>query len=425
MNAKKFVARTSKEALSQIRLELGPDAVILSNRKVAAGIEIVALAGADLSRLTEMQTQNKVVVAPQPKKVAAPMAGLAAMQAARAANKAAPVVQTPAPVAKQAQPEQIVAPGMIEQQQGILTEIKSMRSMLQEQLACIAWSEVNKNSPERAKLLRELLNSGFSPELSRQLLDRMPDDAPKSWVKQVIGHNLKTVRQEDSIITRGGIYALVGPTGVGKTTTAAKLAARAVVRYGASKVALVSSDSYRIGAHEQLGIYAKMLGVVVHQARDANELRHVLSKLRDKHLVLIDTMGMGQRDTRVAEQAKMYDACGVRRLLMLNAASSGETLEEVARKYRSMGVIGCILTKLDEAVTLGSSLDVALRHKLSLHYLTNGQRVPEDIHDVNMEYLLHRALKQGVQAEAFVLDELELPPLMAAGGMMPRTQAGI
>ena len=235
-------------------------------------------------------------------------------------------------------------------------------------------------------------------------------------MRQVLGINLRVVAQEEDVVVRGGVVALIGPTGVGKTTTTAKLAARAVVRYGADKVALITTDSYRIGAHEQLRIYGKILGVAVQAVRDTEDLRLTLSALKNKHLVLIDTIGMGQRDNRVAGQNEMFDACGVQRLLLLNATSSGDTLDDVVRIYNGPGVVGCIPTKLDEAVSLGTVLDVAVRHKLALHYITNGQRVPEDLHEVNLEYLLHRAFKPAGKAAPFVLQELEFPALMAGMG---------
>jgi flagellar biosynthesis protein FlhF len=216
---------------------------------------------------------------------------------------------------------------------------------------------------------------------------------------------------------------LTGPTGVGKTTTTAKLAARAVVRYGADSVALITTDSYRIGALEQLRIYGKILGVAVHAARDTGDLRVTLSGLKHKRLVLIDTMGMGQRDKRVKEQAEMFVTAGVQRLLLLNATSSGDTLEDVVRMYNGNGVIGCIATKLDEAVTLGAVLDVMMRHKLALHYVANGQRVPEDLHEVNMAYLLHRAFESaGKLPAAFAAQELDIPALMAGQAVHASTR---
>lgn len=297
-----------------------------------------------------------------------------------------------------------------------------MHNIMQEQLACLSWSDMSQRDPQRTRMLRSLLNAGFSPVLSRRLLEKMPADADLSWVRKVLGHNLRIAAAQEDVVVRGGIVALTGPTGVGKTTTTAKLAARAVVRYGADKVALLTTDSYRIGAHEQLRIYGKILGVAVHVVRDTEDLRLTLSGLKHKHLVLVDTIGMGQRDSRVAEQTEMFNATGVQRLLLLNATSSGDTLDDVVRMYHGAGVIGCIPTKLDEAVNLGTVLDVAVRHKLILHYIANGQCVPEDLHEVNLEYLLHRTFRQAAKPAPFDLNELEYPALMAGLGTAPGTR---
>ena len=299
-----------------------------------------------------------------------------------------------------------------------------MHSMLRQQLAALSWNDAQQRDPQRAALMRRMLNSGFSALLSRQLLDKMPADNTQGehWVKQVLRRNLQVAGEADDIVAKGGVYALIGPTGVGKTTTTAKLAARAVVRYGADKVALLTTDSYRIGAYEQLRIYGKILGVAVHAVKDADDLRLTLSALRHKHLVLIDTVGMGQRDERVGDQKEMFDAAGVERLLLLNATSGGDTLEDVVRMYQKTEdrgqrtesmVIGCIVTKLDEAVNLGAVLDVVVRHRLVLHYMANGQRVPEDLHPVNPDYLLHRALKPTEEKTPFTMNEQDLSALMA------------
>lgn len=471
MNAKKFIAATSREALLMVRNELGADAVILSNRKVDEGVEITALASADLAKMTEpkkmviepVPTQRSSAAAAQNKYVAADDAELsyddfssevfyetttaatishpAKLQKPQQAVSYNPATKRLAEKLIAEQPkinnqtvryvEPEVAPvaaavpaAIIAEQQGILSEIKSMRNMMQEQIACLSWSDMQHRDPQRAQMLRSMLNAGFSPALSRQLLEKMPAEADISWVHQVLGNNLRVATQEEDVVVRGGVYALIGPTGVGKTTTTAKLAARAVVRYGADKVALLTTDSYRVGAHEQLRVYGKILGVEVHAVRDTEDLRLTLSALKRKHLVLIDTMGLGQRDSRVAEQTEMFNAAGVQRLLLLNATSSGDTLEDVVHKYNGAGVIGCIPTKLDEAGTLGTVLDVAVRHKLALHYITSGQRVPEDLHEVNLEYLLHRTFKAAAKAAPFTLRELDFPALMAGlGAASPAREA--
>ena len=430
MNARKFIAASSRDALKLVRIELGADAVILSNRKVAEGVEIVAVAGSELAHLSETRVSGGGATGaarPGPVTSARGWGGTSQVDAqvqvpgtlsARGANQAAALG---AKVLEANTMRESVAANKTRdttaEQQTLLSEIKNMRNMMQEQMARLSWSDLQQRDPVRSGLLRDMLNVGFSPMLSRQLLDKIPANGGLDWLRRILGHNLRVATVQEDVVARGGVYALVGPTGVGKTTTTAKMAARAVVRYGADKVALVTTDSYRIGAHEQLKIYGKILGVSVHAVRDTEDLKLTLSGLKHKHLVLIDTMGVGQRDSRVAEQAQMFDTVGVQRLLLLNATSSGGTLDDVVKMYGGTGVIGCIPTKLDEAVTLGTVLDVVVRHKLTMHYIASGQRVPEDLHEVNLEYLLHRVFKDvGKTSPAFAMQEAELPTFMAGMG---------
>ena len=205
-------------------------------------------------------------------------------------------------------------------------------------------------------------------------------DAALAWARNELVTHLPVLGSEDTFLS-GGVYALVGPTGVGKTTTLAKLAARCVAREGRDQVAMLTTDNFRIGALEQLQIYGRLMGVPTHSVRDAGELRRLLAELGSRKIVLIDTTGISQRDRHVAEQAAMLCDAGktVRRLLVLNAASQGDTLDEVAHAYRNgvgEDVAGCIITKLDEASRLGAALDTAIRHRLPIHYMSVGQKVP-------------------------------------------------
>jgi flagellar biosynthesis protein FlhF len=426
MNARKFIAANSREALKLVRIELGEDAVILSNRKVNEGVEIVAMAGSELAHLSETRVSETRVTAPRVEKprtesrMEATRDSLSPQALHQAALLGAKVIEANAA----REMEQTMQVGKSDTSaEHLLGELKSMHNMMQEQMACMSWANMQQQDPKRSGLLRDLINVGFSPSLSRLLLDKMPNDADITWVRRILAHNLHTAQAKDDIVARGGVYALVGPTGVGKTTTTAKLAARAVVRYGADKVALVTTDSYRIGAHEQLKIYGKILGVAVHAVRDTSDLKLTLSGLKHKHLVLIDTMGVGQRDSRVAEQAKMFDEVGAARILLLNATSAGGTLDDVIKMYGGKNVIGCIPTKLDEAASLGTVLDVIARHKLVMHYIASGQRVPEDLHEVNVEYLLHRTFKEIGKPASFDLQDLEFPAFMA--GVMAKPNMGV
>ena len=457
MNIRKFIAPTAREALKEIRNELGEEAVILSNRTTFQGVEIIAMANEEMVRLSgSMNLAGRPVLkkpepvrhefakagAPESVKAvsagavnsrrdaisyAQPKAGRSEavrpeskrLDAVRPEQSRQPVKSEPVPrPAVEVERAQEPCRTTLAAEASILSEIKAMHNMLQKQIETLSWNNVQQRDPQRAGLLRRMLNAGFSTLLARQLLDKMPAGNEKGefWIKQVLKRNVRVAGAADDIVAKGGVYALIGPTGVGKTTTTAKLAARAVVRYGADKVALLTTDSYRIGAYEQLKIYGKILGVAVHAVKGADDLRLTLAALRHKHLVLIDTVGMGQRDERVTEQSEMFDAAGVQRLLVLNATSGGETLEDVVRMYHSNKVIGCIATKLDEAINLGAVLDVVVRHRLVMYFMANGQRVPEDLHLVNIDVLLHRAFKPAEEKTPFTLGALEFPTVMAGSG---------
>jgi flagellar biosynthesis protein FlhF len=300
-----------------------------------------------------------------------------------------------------------------------------MRALFQEQMAQLAWHESMRRSPLRTRLARDLLLAGYSATLARTLTERLPDDfnatEAGSWLAAVLARNLPTIGTEDELVTRGGVYALIGPTGVGKTTTTAKLAARCAVRYGAAKLALLTTDSYRVGAQDQLRIYARILGVAVHTVSDRHDLAQALASVRGKHLVLIDTVGIGQRDSRVTEQAQLLARPEISRVLLLNAAAQAETLDEVvttdarAPEPNQEWLAGAIVTKLDEAARTGAVLDVAIRHRLRLQYITSGQRVPEDIALPNARYLVDRSLRAGMRPSAFSFGADELP-LVTGGG---------
>ncbi len=391
MSVKKFIAKTSREALKLVRDQLGPDAVILTTRETAEGMEILAVGQEDLTGLIGMERSNQMVKpAAQASQVAAPKTkpGGYSEQTFSAFKPRRLEAHTPPLVASKTES------GL---DFDVMAEIRSMRGMLEQQLSRLAWDETSRRRPLRIKLLQTMLDSGFSAALARHVTEHAKDDCSEAeahlWLKSVLAKNITAVPAASGLVDSGGVYALVGPTGVGKTTTAAKLAARCVVKYGAQKLGLITTDNYRIGAQDQLRIYGKILGVPVQAVQDETGLASLLDGMREKHLVLIDTVGMGQRDARVAEQTALFGALPVKRVVLLNAASQSETLDDVVRAYQGSGLSGAILTKLDEAVKLGGALDVLVRYRLALHFVTNGQRVPEDLHVMSPDLLLHRALR--------------------------------
>jgi flagellar biosynthesis protein FlhF len=303
---------------------------------------------------------------------------------------------------------------------GVVSEIGALRKVLEDHLGGLVWGDLQRRSPVQARLLRDMLRAGFGPGLSRFVIEHLPAgfDAEKGlrWIQATLARNLRCAL-EDDLVTRGGVYALLGPTGVGKTTTTAKLAARCMVRHGAERLALLTTDNYRIGAHEHLRIFGRILGVPVNAVSDADDLRATLADLSGKHTVLIDTVGMSQRDKKVAEQIGMLCGSGrpVNRLLLLSACSGADVLEQTVKAYRGNGgLAGVILTKADEAVGLGGALDVIIRHRLQLQYVSNGQRVPEDLHAPRCEYLLHRALSQAGETPALTLTDEDVPAMLGA-----------
>ncbi len=499
MNVKRYFAQTAREALRMLKDELGPDAVVLSNRAANGGVEILALPAGEVATLQRARSQAQAAAAAAasaPKPAAAaprpaqgadffdddfrvslsraasqrPAAAAAApAAAARPAPARAPEMQpfnpprvelnrevfnaasaqvrrpaappaTPpaarSPLRSEAprQPEATPPrprPAGVEEEARIralesansqmATELAAIRGMIERQLAGFAWGEMSRTSPGRTRLIGDLLEAGFSASLARELAEEVPDEDSPENAHRLLHHALtrrfRSMGGEDDIVDRGGVFALVGPTGVGKTTTTAKLAARCVVRHGADKLALITTDSYRIGAHEQLRIYGRILGVPVYVVRDATELRETLASLRDKFMVLIDTMGMSQRDKMVAEQSAMLTGAGkLSRLLLLNSTCRGDTLDDVIRAYGGDDMAGVILSKMDEAMSLAPVVDVAIRHQLDVFYVANGQRVPEDLHLPDREALVGQALRELPAASPFRLDPLEAGLIMASAG---------
>jgi flagellar biosynthesis protein FlhF len=229
----------------------------------------------------------------------------------------------------------------------------------------------------------------------------------------VLERNLITGEAEPALEDQGGVYALVGSTGVGKTTSTAKLAAAFATKYGAANLGLVTLDAYRVGAHEQLRTYGRILGVPVHTAHDRASLEDLLDLLAAKRMVLIDTAGMAQRDTRTRELLDMLGHRAVQKLVVVNAAQQGETIEDVLIAYRANVARGVILSKMDEAVKLGPALDALIRHRLKIVGVANGQRVPEDWHRLSSHALVHRALRP-TSGNAYRMDASDMNLVFAA-----------
>ena len=475
MNLKRFTAKTSREALALVRQSLGEDAVVLSTRPGADGVEVLAMAPDGLQQAEAAAAQTSLVRATQtPTAVeddvqtlgmstltfqdyvrermlkrrqaelddaGAPTAAVAATAAAASAARTTsparsasttstaasqparalpsapdrrPVTSAPAlPVAATARRDlpvlrdeirhagiELGQAGISPAQRGhseLLGELRSMKDMIERRFGMLAFMEKLQRHPRQAELAQKLLDTGLSPALIRKVVQGVPDDVGDelAWASAVLERNVLTDENEPALEETGGVYALIGPTGVGKTTTTAKLAAAFATRYGAANLGLITLDAYRVAAHEQLRTYGRILGVPVHTAHDRASLEDLLGLLAAKKMVLIDTAGMSQRDTRTRELLDMLSHASIQKLLVVNAAAQGETVEDVMVAYGAPACRGVILSKLDEAVKLGPALDAMIRHKSKVMGVANGQRVPEDWHRLSAQALVQRVLRGG------------------------------
>jgi len=285
-------------------------------------------------------------------------------------------------------------------QQDMMNELRQMKGLIEERFGALAFMEKLQRQPVQARLIQKLLEVGFSPALTRKLVEGCPaafDSAEvpdeNAWASIVLSRNLITDEKNPPLEEQGGVFAMIGSTGVGKTTSTAKLAAAFATRYGASNLGLITLDAYRVGAHEQLRAYGRILGVPVHTAHDRASLEDLLELLANKKMVLVDTAGMAQRDSRCAELLDMLKHPSIRKLLVVNAAQQGETIEDVVNAWRAAECHGIVLSKIDEAVKLAPALDTMIRHRLKVLAIANGQRVPEDWHRLTAPALVQRAMR--------------------------------
>ncbi len=404
MKIKRLCAANIREAMRKIREELGPDAVILSNQRTAAGFEIVAAIDYDEKTLQSMQQATvEAIGRASPRDMEARL-DRESPSDEQVERPDVPTVETvvapptddqPAPPVERTIPARPDKSRVIWAQDPLLVEMRKeiqvMHNLLEHQLASLAWGELARCQPHRADLLSQLLDFGFSPDLCLRLAEAAASesDPDRAWRRalEMLGRNLSVT--EDDILTHGGLVALIGPTGVGKTTTIAKLAARYNLRHGPRRVALITTDSYRIGAFEQLSTFGMIMDAPVRLVSNAQELRDAIAGFSDKSLVLIDTAGMSQRDLRLSQQfALLKDTSHIRNYLVLAANALHSVLQETATAFGRVPLSGAIITKVDETTRLGAALSVVHEKGLPLAYISNGQRVPEDLQAARINALI-------------------------------------
>jgi flagellar biosynthesis protein FlhF len=410
MAVHRFIGVNSTDALRQVRLQLGGEAVILTSRDTPDGVELMAMTAQELDDLSQDRTPP---AAAQP----------APMPTSTAKETATETVTALASPSAATAPAQAQTPS---QMQDLMAQFSQVKSLLQTHLSEKTWGEMQQNDSSRAKALHILLNAGFSPQLCGELVTDWPDalnseDEIRAHLTQAL---VPRVQAQDplSLFDPGGVFAFIGPTGVGKTTAIAKIAARCVLRYGRDQMALLSTDNFRIGAQEQLKVYARILGVPFMAVQESDDFAQKLKSLGPRRVILLDTAGVSQRDIQMLEQSQLlYEGSpALKRLLVMSSTTDLRTLEDVILMHSSAvkakndrAILGSIITKTDEAAQLAPVLDCLIRHQLPLVFLANGQRVPEDLSQANSAYLVHRALNPRSIGQELEVRAEHIPALMS------------
>lgn len=423
MKIKRTCAPDITQAIRKVREEQGPDAVILGNRKVKGGVEIISAIDYDEDVMYETLERN---TASAPKTAAlrsysqvSSDVGTVASSAYKSKPKAkvhqlgnsstktrskaiknnhlAESVDTDDLEAEFALAQNLASKHNGQDEiQDVQREIKALRGLMENQLSVLEWNRLAKRHPTRIALLNRFHEMELGTGLAQTIADSITEtkDLDKAWRLSLLQLTKKIPIADDDILNHGGIVALVGATGVGKTTTIAKLAARFAMKHGQHNVGLITTDTFRIGAQEQLLNFSRILGVHLHVARNRDELDRALTGMYDKKLVLIDTAGMSQRDLRLTEQFATLKDCSpvIRTYLVMSANTQRAALDETVRTFATADLAGCIVTKIDEAASLGGVISVSIRHKLPIVFVGTGQRVPEDLRPARAHRLVSRAV---------------------------------
>lgn len=387
MKIKTFVAPDMRQALRLVREDQGPDAIMLSSRQIADGVEV------------SVAIESEDAVAPQTAAVSEAAEGGSEFALLLQQAAAAGQIAVPSP-----QPQPLDA--------AIGAELRSMRHLLEWQLSQLAWNDLTRRAPALAELLKQLTEIGLTSNIATSLLRELPagltTEEGERRVLALLARRLAVTG--DELLDHGGRVALVGPTGIGKTTGIAKLAARWVMRHGTRDIALVSMDDQRFGAHEQLRVLGRLLGVECYTVNSPAELPPLLQRLPQHRMVLIDTAGISPRDPDLEARARTLSevarATETDIWLTLSAGAQAGVLEESLQRFAVFAPRAVMLTKIDEATSLGGALSALAAADLPLSYVAEGPRIPEDLAPARAHQLVSRAVLLSRVHDASASDEL-------------------
>ncbi len=415
MQVKRFFAADMRQAMKLVRDELGAEAAIIGNRRIAGGVELTAALDYKLSALSPRvpnveledelrKTQSRIVTAQAElsSRVEGDETANRQLFAGLPLTASEPLIEPH--VDEPERPRVAPAPAVDQRLfDSMRNELSGLRELLEVQLGSLAWTQLQGSKPQQASLWRRLQRIGLSGPLSRELLDLTAEiEEPRHAWRMLLAHLARMISvPEVDPIEEGGVIAMVGPAGMGKTTTLAKLAARYVLKYGAQNLALVSMDSFRIGAQEQLKTLGRILNVSVTHVDPGQSLGQALEPLLRKRVVLIDTAGLQASDPALRMQLETLAGRGIqaKNYLVLATTSQKQVLTAAYHSYKRCGLAGCILTKLDETASLGEVFSLAISHELPVAYLTDGPRIPDDLHLPRRHQLVSRAVSVQMQDE--------------------------
>lgn len=415
MRIQRYIAKDMRKALAQVREALGPDAVILSSGKIGDEVEVVAAIDAEVARAVESaplarehpRDNLRDYGGEAERYEAAPAAGprhAQLLQHRRASSQLSEKIAPVIPVTP------VIPDAPAPEQSELANEMKDMRRMLEAQLATLAWNDLSRRSPIQAAMLKELAQLGISQDLANSLVRRIPNNlafsAARRFALATVARTLQVTG--DRWLEKGGVVAFAGPAGAGKTTLLAKLAARWVLRHGPRRVAIISADAVRIGAHEQMHMLGRLLGVTTHNVYDVAELPELLYELRGCQFIMIDTAGTSPRDPELARRLRLLHQlqASIETALVLPASTQAAAIDEVVQRFTLAKPTACVITRVDEATSLGGVISALVRHKLPAAYFSDGQRVPEDLHPARAHVLVSRAVEIASRNGATADDEV-------------------
>ena len=377
MNMKRYQARDMRSAMRQIRDEQGPEAIIISSRRTAEGVEVVAVLDVDV--VTQQQAE----------------------ELASLANDAPLITDTPP-----AAPPAVAAESASD---AVTLELRSLRLLLEKQVAALSWNEFSRREPLRVRVLKDLTELGVSRDIAISILNELPAVlSPEQAQRLPLGLLARRIFTCPYPVEAGGFVMLVGPSGCGKTTLLGKLAASWTLEHDPTDVAIVSADEDRLGAHEQIRTVGRLLGIKVWETSSSRELIARLEALAHKRLVLIDTSGAASRGGEPLAMLKAVREAfpSMRCVAVLPASAQIGVLEASLENFKELAAQCCALTRLDEVACLGGTLSLLARTGLPLSCTSDGPRIPEDLRPARSHQLVVQATELARCSQSSVDEEL-------------------